>query len=53
MPDDTKVPFRWEHFPAADTKAAHALQHIAHYLDRIEGHLERIADAAEKQARKD
>ncbi len=29
-----------------------ALEHIAHYLDRIDLHLERIADAAERLAQK-
>ena len=29
-------------------KAARALEFIAFYLDRIDGHLERLADAAQK-----
>jgi hypothetical protein len=29
---------------------ADALEFIAHYLDRIEGHLERIADSLEQNA---
>lgn len=31
-----------------EMREAHALEHIAYYLDRIEAHLEKIATASEK-----
>jgi hypothetical protein len=34
--------------PNPEMRKAHALEHIAYYLDRIEAHLEKIAATSEK-----
>jgi hypothetical protein len=38
--------------PQGEARKVAALEHIAHYLDRIDLHLERLVELAEKQAQK-
>jgi hypothetical protein len=47
-----KLPFEMEQSAKlpVDQRGAIALEHIAHYLDRIEGHLKKLANAPEESS---
>jgi hypothetical protein len=48
---DDKVAWTWDRHVGAEDRAYRALEHIAYYLDRIEGHLATIAAAKRTDAK--